>query len=65
MHKINKMANSNLSPEDYANLISCQATRCSVERSFSMLNKLLGKDRNFNPENIKNYIIAIYNKNID
>ena len=65
MHKINKMANSNLSPEDYANLISCQATSCSVERSFSMLNKLLGKDRNFNPENIKNYIMAIYNKNID
>ena len=65
IHKINKMTNLILSPEDYANLFSCQATPCSVRRSFSMLNKPLEKEKNFNPENIKNYIMAIYNKNID
>ena len=33
----------------------------SVERSFSMLGKLLAKDRNFLPENITHYLVLHYN----
>ena len=35
------MSNTNVSPALYAMLLQCQATSCSVERSFSMLGKLL------------------------
>ena len=36
-----------VNPGVYAALQQCQSTSASVERSFSMLNKLLAKDRNF------------------
>ena len=39
----------------------CQPTTASVERSFSMLNKLLAKDRNFLPQNVKHYMCVHYN----
>ena len=54
----------NLCPLDYANLLSCQATTISVERSFSILNKLLAKDRNFSAPNIEQYLICRYNSNL-
>ena len=53
IHKINKM--SYLSHEDYLNFLGCQATSCKVERSISMLNELLEKDRNFTKKTSKLY----------
>jgi len=51
-----------VSPSLYAQLLQCQPTSASVERSFSMLNKLLAKDRNFKPENVKKYLTLYFNK---
>ena len=42
-------------------LLGAQGTSIEVERSFSMLGKLLRKDRNFKLDNIKSYIINYYN----
>ena len=44
---IMKLSRSAVSPVVYAALQQCQPTGASVERLFSMLNKLLDKDRNF------------------
>ena len=38
-----------------------QPTSASVERSFSMLKKLLAKDRNFKVENERHYMILLSN----
>ena len=38
-----------------------QSTTASVERSFSVLNKLLAKDKNFLPQNVKHYMCVHYN----
>lgn len=43
---------ANLSPAVYAELQCCQPTSAAVERSFSMLGKLLRKDRSFLPGNV-------------
>ena len=40
-----EMIRLNSSPELHAKLLNCQATSCSVERSFGMLRKLLAKNR--------------------
>ena len=50
-----------IAPATYAKLLNCQPTSASVERSLSMLNKMLAKDRNFNPQNVRNYITLHYN----
>jgi len=46
------MTRPKISPELYAKLLNCQATSYSVERSFSMLRKLLVKGRHFSPDNV-------------
>ena len=46
----------------YALLQKAQPTSAAVERSFSMLNKLLRKDRNFDVKNVKKYMMLYYNK---
>ena len=50
---------STIPPATYALLQKAQAT---AERSFSMLKKLLRKDRNFKSENAKKYKLLYYNK---
>ena len=50
-----------ISPATYGRLQLCQATSASVERSFSMLRKILAKDRQFSAENVKKYVILHYN----
>ncbi|KAF9763054.1 hypothetical protein NGRA_1547 [Nosema granulosis] len=50
--KIISSSNQNISPEDYSYLKSCIPTSVSVERIFSMLSKLLVKDRNFKSRNV-------------
>jgi hypothetical protein len=44
-------------PSTYALLHSAQCTSADVERSFSMLGKMLDKRRQFNDENIEKYFI--------
>ena len=56
------MSNTNVSPALYAKLLQCQATSCSVERSFSMLGKLLAKDRKFAQDNVWKYLALYVNK---
>ena len=41
---------------------NCQASTILVERSFSTLNKLLNKDRNFQKDNIQKYLKPKINK---
>lgn len=55
------MTNDEVSPATYNLLQKCQPTTAAVERSFSMLNKLLAKDRNFSPSNVKKYLIKYFN----
>lgn len=58
---IAKLLRTDISPSQYIALQNCQATSASVERSFSMLKNMLGKNRPFNDENIAKYFIAYYN----
>jgi len=53
---------TNISPEFQAKLLNCQATSCSVERSFRMLPKLLAKDQYFSPDNVWKYLASYVNK---
>ena len=62
---IAEMTRPNISPELYAKLLNCQATSCSVERSFSMLRKLLAKDRHFTPDNVWKYLALYVNKSLE
>ena len=54
--------NLTIDPTSYALLQKAQPTTAAVERSFSMLNKLLRKDRNFDVKNVKKYMMLYYNK---
>ena len=46
-------------PTSYVLLQKAQPTSAAVERSFSMLNKLLRKDRNFDAKNVKKIYDAV------
>ena len=50
-----------ISPAVYHMLQNSQPTSASAERSFSVLKKLLAKDRNFNAENVRHYMILHFN----
>ena len=54
--------NLTIDPTSYALLQKAQLTSAAIERSFSMLSKLLRKDRNFDVKNVKKYIMLYYNK---
>ena len=51
-----------IDPPSYALLQKAQPTSGAVERSFSMLSKLLRKNRNFDVKNVKKYMMLYYNK---
>lgn len=55
------MDRNEVSPQLYCLLQRAQPSTASVERSFSMLKKLLSKDRNFQPENVKKYLMVYFN----
>ena len=54
--------NLTIDPTSYALLQKAQPTSAAVERSFSMLNILLRKDRNFDVKNVKKCMMLYYNK---
>lgn len=56
------MQQEGISPALYAELQCCQPTSAAVERSFSMLSKLLRKDRQFFSANVNKYLCLHYNK---
>ena len=49
--------NLTIDPTSYALLQKAQPNSAAVERSFSMLSKLLRKDRNFDVKNVKKYMM--------
>ena len=51
-----------IDPTSYTLLQKAQSTSAAIERSFSMLSKLLRKDRNFDVKNVKKYMMLYYNK---
>ena len=51
-----------IAPTSYALLQKAQLTSAGVERSFSMLSKILRKDRSFEFRNVKKYMMLYYNK---
>ena len=59
--KIMDMKRRYLSPAVYSLLQHSQPTTASVERSFSMLRKLLAEDRHFKVEDVKQYTILHFN----
>ena len=59
--KIMNMEGPNISPAVSSLLSHSQCTTASGERSFSMLQKLLAKDRNFKVDNIKQYMTIHFN----
>jgi len=59
--KIMSVERSDISPAVYSLLQHCQPTSASVKRSFSMLRKILAKDRSFAIENLKYYVILHFN----
>ena len=54
--------NLTIDPTSYALLQKAQPTSAAVERSFSMLSKLLRKNRNFDVKNVKKYMMLYCNK---
>ena len=62
VENIIKSEQENVSPAVFAELQCCQPTSSAVERSFSMLGKILRKDRPFLPENVSKYLCLYYNK---
>ena len=62
LETIIKCTNLTIDPSSYALLRKAQPTSAAVERSFSMLSKLLRKDRNFDLKNVKKYMMLYYNK---
>ena len=56
-----KMGRGDISPHLYRLLSNSQATSASVERSFSILRKLLARDRNFKDDNLRYYLMMKYN----
>ena len=54
--------NLTIDPTSYTLLQKAQPNSAAVERSFSMLSKLLKKDRNFDVKNLKKYMVLYYNK---
>ena len=61
MMDITKMSRQEVAPAVYCLLRRCQPTTAAVERSFSMLNKLLATDKNFLPKNVKCNMCVHYN----
>ena len=55
--KIIKMERPDSSPAVYSLLQHSQPTAASVEKSYCVQQKLLAKDRNFELENVKQYMI--------
>ena len=51
-----------IAPTIYSLLQKAQPTFVAIERSFSMLSKLLGKDRNFDIKNVKKCMLMYFNK---
>ena len=59
--EIINMERQDISPAMYRVLQNSQLTFASVEKSFSMLKKLLAKNRNFKVENVRHYMILHFN----
>ena len=62
--EIINMERQDVSPAVYHMLQNSQPTSAFVERSFSMLKKLLAKDRNFKAENVRHYMVIHFNASI-
>jgi len=56
--------NEHLAPTIYASLRKCPPTSIAVERSFSMLKKILAVGRNFDVKNVPNYVCIYYNSKV-
>jgi len=57
-----EMTWSNISPQLHAKLLNCQATSCT---SFSMLHKLLAKNRHFSLGNVWKHLAIYVNKSLE
>ena len=54
---IRNIERQDISPAVYHMLQNFQPTSASVQKTFSMLKKLLAKHRNFKAENVRHYMI--------
>ena len=59
--EIINMKMQDISPAVYHMLQNSQPTFASAKKSFSILKKLLAKDRNFKVENVRHYMILHFN----
>ena len=56
-----EMTREEISPALYCMLQAAQPSTAEVERSFSLLNKILVDDRNFLPSSVKHYMCVYFN----
>ena len=61
LHTVNNDGHDSISPALFSQLRQCQPTSTLVERSISILKKILSHDRHFLPENVKKYLILKFN----
>ena len=59
--EIINMERQDISSAEYHMLQNSQPTSASVKRSFTMLKKLLAKEKNFKVENVQHYMILDFN----
>jgi len=64
LKEIAEMTRLNITPELHAKWLNCQATSCSVKRSFGTLRKFLAKDRNFFSDTVWKYLALYVNKSL-
>ena len=61
MTNITKMSRQEVASAVFGLRQRCQLTKTAAERSFTMLNKLLAKDRSFLPKSVKYNMCVHYN----
>lgn len=62
--KIMNPSDDTISPKYYVDLLNSMPTSLPVERSFSMLNKMLNYDRNFSENNVYAYFSYYFNSKV-
>ena len=62
VNSIMEMKHDGMCPALFAKLQSCQPTSAAIEHSFSILGKILRKERHFLPCNVEKYLRILFNE---
>ncbi|KAF7701690.1 hypothetical protein CDIK_0610, partial [Cucumispora dikerogammari] len=59
--RISSFEKDGITPKIFNELMRCPSTSISIERSFSLLNKLVTKEKHFNDINVEKYMVLYCN----